>query len=141
MGCTQSNIPHEAEYFDFEGQTKKARVVSVYDGDTVTVVLDIYGRYHKYKVRLAGIDTPELKPPKNMKNREKEIEKAIKAKKYLEGLILGKVVTLVCGKFEKYGRILAHIYFKVNGIKMCANKMLLDEGYAVEYYGGTKGKN
>jgi endonuclease YncB( thermonuclease family) len=51
---------------------------------------------------------------------------------------------LCCGKFKikslgkgKYGRILG-IPFDENGNDIC--QMLIDEGHAVEYWGGTKTK-
>ena len=67
----------------------KVEVVSVYDGDTITI--DINDRH--VRIRLAGIDTPEL-------NAETEIEKnkAIQSRDYLESLILDKEIIVL---FEK----------------------------------------
>lgn len=39
-----------------------ARVISVYDGDTITVVAEPWpGHFVETRVRLAGVDTPEIR--------------------------------------------------------------------------------
>lgn len=53
--------PRFAPPFDLKGFADWVRVVDVHDGDTVTAVAELFpGRFHALKVRLAGIDTPEL---------------------------------------------------------------------------------
>ena len=39
----------------------KARVVSVYDGDTITIIMRFRWKSFQFKCRLMGIDTPELR--------------------------------------------------------------------------------
>ena len=40
----------------------KAEIVSVYDGDSVTAIIDMgLHTFRKLKVRLSGIDAPELR--------------------------------------------------------------------------------
>jgi len=105
--------------------------VHVYDGDTVHAVFSLpnSSTIYKYKLRLAHIDTPELKS----KNKN-EVKKAIEAKKVVEDLILDKIVYLELEGEDKYGRILANIY--INSMNL--NQYLIDNKYAYKYEGGTK---
>jgi len=120
--------------FSLDGQIKKAKVLKVYDGDTVWVALKIHGKVYKMKVRLNGIDTPELKPPLTTPNREKVIASAIKSKEFVARLIDQKIVTLKCYKFEKYGRLLADV--SINKINLADE--LLKNKLAKPYDGKTK---
>ena len=103
----------------------------VVDGDTIDVVLDLGFdvKLHKQRVRLAGIDTPESRT----RNLE---EKALglKAKDRLIELCVGSFKVQSLGK-GKYGRILG-IPYTEDGENIC--QILIDEGHAVEYWGGTK---
>jgi len=105
----------------------RARVVSVYDGDTITVNIDLgFGvTMHKQKIRLLGIDTPELR------GSEEEKTKGRAARDYLRDLIDGRHIMLKTKKDKtgKYGRLLGTIY--INDINI--NQMMIDHGYAVEY--------
>jgi micrococcal nuclease len=108
-----------------------ATLERVIDGDTIDVTLDLGFdvRLHKQRVRLAGIDTPESRT----RNLE---EKALglKAKKRLIELCVGSFKIKSLGK-GKYGRILG-IPYTEESEDICA--MLITEGHAVEYWGGTK---
>ena len=68
----------------------KAKIVDVYDGDTVTIIIFNKLGFEKHKLRLYGIDTPEMKPPLSDPNRDKVKEKAIASKNKLSELILKK---------------------------------------------------
>jgi endonuclease YncB( thermonuclease family) len=72
------------------------KVVGVHDGDTITV-LD--GSKTQYKVRLAGIDAPELGQPFGQK-----------AKKNLSSLVYGKDVIVSTNKIDRYGRRVATVF-------------------------------
>ncbi len=65
------------------------RVVSVADGDTITVLKDDA----KVKIRLAGIDAPESQQAYGQAS-----------KKHLSDLVYDRDVTLDCGKMDKYKR-------------------------------------
>jgi len=108
-----------------------AELDRVVDGDTIDVVLDLgfSVKLHKQRVRLAGIDTPESRT----RNLE---EKALglKAKERLIELCVGKFKVQSLGK-GKYGRILG-IPYTEDGQSIC--KILINEGHAVEYWGGKK---
>ena len=45
-------------------------------------------------------------------------------------------MTLKCGEFDKYGRLLAEI--RCDGDSCTVNKWLVDKDYAFEYHGGAK---
>jgi micrococcal nuclease len=108
-----------------------AKIVHVYDGDTVHAVFSLPNSsiIYKYKLRLAHIDTPELRS----KNKN-EVKKANEAKKVVEDMILNKIVYLELEGEDKYGRILANIF--INNLNL--NQYLIDNKYAYRYEGGTK---
>ncbi len=101
----------------------KAKVLSVYDADTVTVDIDLgcWVSIDKEKCRLFGIDAPEM--------RGEERPKGIVARDALREMILGEEVTIrtKCDKTGKYGRLLVDIYH--DGIHI--NQWLIDNDYAV----------
>ena len=91
-----------------------AKVISVADGDTLTVLLN----RKRYKVRVAGIDAPE-----------KGQAFGQKSKKRLSGLIFGKQVFGVRESLDKYGRNVCTLKIDSNDV---ANEMLR-EGLAWQY--------
>lgn len=117
--------------FSLKDNIYNAKIVNVYDGDTVTAVFKFFDKYYKWSCRLDRIDTPEIKT-KNI--NEKSF--ALKARDFLQEQILGKIVTLHCKDFDKYGRLLVDIFYNNNHI----NKIMIDCGYAKEYSGGSKDK-
>ena len=121
------------EYYKLEGKYV-SKIVDVYDGDTCTVVIYNKGNFEKHKLRLKGIDTPELKPKKNIPNRDLEISKANAAKNELVSLTLNKIVTLDLFGYDKYGRLLGDIYINNKNI----NLHMIDEKFAKAYDGGSK---
>lgn len=102
----------------------KAHIKAVYDGDTVTAVVDLgFLHYQEMKLRLYGIDTPEL--------RGSEREEGLKVRDIVRELILDKEVEIHSYKDKqgKYGRYLATII--VDGINI--NQWLVDNGHAEPY--------
>ena len=59
---------------------------------------------------------------------------AIQSRDALHNLIFGKIIELRNNGKEKYGRLLADIYYN----KLHINKWMLDNKYAVLYDGGKK---
>jgi len=107
-----------------------AKIVKVVDGDTVNAVLDLPGfGLCKFKVRLYGINTPELRPPKIDPKRDEIIIKAKEAKKVLSSKVLNQIVTLKCYGWGKYGRLLAEIIVGDENI----NEWLVKNGYGERY--------
>ena len=111
----------------------QAELERVVDGDTVDVTLDLGFdvKLHKQRVRLHGIDTPESRT-RNL--AEKKL--GLAAKERLKELCVGRFKVKSLGK-GKYGRVLG-IPYTEDGQDIC--QLLIDEGHAVEYYGGTKTK-
>jgi len=105
---------------------QSGKVVKVYDGDTITVGAILYEVAYRFSVRLNGIDTPELKGPHQ--------EKAMLARDELAKLVMNQIVHLKNVGTEKYGRLLADVYFG----DIHVNQWMKDKGHAVEYHGGKK---
>tara|TARA_Y100000590_G_scaffold67132_1_gene72810 strand:- start:111 stop:659 length:549 start_codon:yes stop_codon:yes gene_type:complete len=118
----------------FVPPVNKGRVIKVYDGDTITIASKIPGLrnspLYRFSVRLNGIDTPELKGGKN----EQEKEVAILARDWLSSQILNKDIELREVQTEKYGRLLAEVWFN----KKNMNQEMIKKRFAVTYDGGTK---
>ena len=110
----------------------RAKVLSVYDGDTITVSLDLGLSIEvKAKCRLLGIDTPEIRT-----KSAAEKEAAYTARDRVRDLILDKTVILhSVAKPDKYGRLLVKVWAEDGS---CVNQLLIDEGLAREYDGGAK---
>ena len=122
--------------FTFSGNRYRARVVSAYDGDTVRVVFHYRGEMVQWQARMFGYESPEMKPKLNNPDRVKIKAAAAEAKKALMGKVENKTVDIVCGKFEKYGRVLITVYADGENI----NEWMLANNYGVPYSGGTKAK-
>lgn len=125
------NYNQKTCFFTMKNVKVWAKIVHVYDGDTVHAVFKHSGtsKIYKYKIRLAHIDTPEL----NSKNK-KEVVKALAAKKVVENKILNKIVYLEIDGEDKYGRLLGNIF--IDGVNL--NEYLVNKKYAYKYEGGTK---
>jgi micrococcal nuclease len=84
----------------------KAKVTNVYDGDTITVDIDLGFNVilRNQKIRLFGINTPEI--------RGLERESGLISKKWLKEKVLGKEIVLesIKDKTGKYGRILGILH-------------------------------
>ena len=121
---------NKTEMFSFKGQKIKCKVVSVYDGDTMKVVFPLNNKMYKWNCRLLGIDTPELR---TKDTHEKELAKI--AKENLIKLVLNKVITIQCGGWDKYGRLLVTPFTSKQG-NIC--HWMIKNKYAKAYDGGTK---
>ena len=99
----------------------KAVVDRVVDGDTIDVTIDLgFSVWKKMRVRMEGINTPE--------SRTRDLEEKKR------------------GLAAKYGRALATVLVESlsplngeDGITLIdVNKQLIEEGHAVEYWGGKR---
>ena len=110
----------------------KATVTSVYDGDTLTVDIDLGFSIvlRNIKLRLLGIDTPELRG-----GTEKTKSYAREARDYVREKCLGKEIYVESHKKGKYGRYLATIWHIEDDEKSekSINDLLLENNLAVEY--------
>ncbi len=117
--------------------TYYADVLDVYDGDTLTVTIDLgFSLTVKTKVRLMGIDTAE------MKSEDPEVKKlAVASRDFIREQVLEKKVLLKSHKPDKYGRALADIW-PLNDdwtpVPKTLSEMMIEKGFAKSYDGGTK---
>jgi len=102
----------------FAGQFK---VIGVYDGDSLTAI----GHDIKIKVRLVGIDSPELKRGKHKPGQPF----GQKAKKFLARLVLNKQVFIKGYGLDYHNRILAVVYVDKKNINLEMIKAGLSEAY------------
>lgn len=130
---------NNTEFFSLKGETHLSKIIKCYDGDTLHCIFKHNGKYQKFKVRMFGYDSAEMRPSKSIpeKIRKIEINKAILAKEKLSDLILDKLVFLECIGFDKYGRLLANVKLNIDD-EITINDLMINEGYGVPYFGGTK---
>ena len=115
----------------------------VVDGDTIDVTIDLgFDLYKKERVRIAGVDTPE-KRTRDLEEKELGIDATNWMKENLEGAIDGDdeltIRTELKGGVGKYGRLLGWLY--VGDEEISLNELMIQEGYAWAYDGGTKQKD
>ena len=115
----------------------------VVDGDTIDVTIDLgFDLYKKERVRVAGVDTPE-KRTRDLEEKELGIEATNWLKEKLDGAISGDddlvIRTELVGGMGKYGRLLGWLY--IGDSELSLNELMIEEGYAWAYDGGTKQKN
>ncbi len=106
-GLTSATPPKITEHLT-------GKVVSVTDGDTVTLLVN----QKTLKVRLYGIDAPETK--QSFGNKSKQA---------LAAMVFGKVITLKKTGKDKYGRILGIIHYLDSDI----NAKMVEGGWAWHY--------
>jgi len=112
-----------------ELQKAQFKVIKVYDGDTIT----ISDGFYEIRVRLIGIDTPEMKETNPvLKNL------AYQARDYLSSLILNQSIYLQFDHFseksmhmDKFGRLLAYIYRYSDNLFI--NAQMMKMGFSQEY--------
>jgi len=119
----------------------RVKILKVVDGDTVDVDIDLgFGvTLTDERVRIMGIDTPESRTRDKV---EKVFGKA--AKKALQDM-LGKTSILKTqinrdgeDMKGKFGRILGDFIVDRNGQSISVVEALVEDGHAVDYYGGSK---
>lgn len=154
-----NNMNNSVPFFTLNGVKTFARLVDVYDGDTITCIFPIFGEnYFKFNIRLNGIDTAEIRnDDSHLKDR------AFEARHHILTYLCGNhyqlhpkcsrtdiqdylknneiIVWLECYNFDKYGRILGDIYKEQNENKVSISEILLQSNLAYKYNGGTKQKN
>ena len=106
-------------------------LIRVIDGDTIDVNIDLgFNIWHKGRIRMAGIDTPESRT----RNKAEKVL-GLSAKNRLKELLKKKKLSINCTKEKgKFGRILADVL--ADDINV--NKQLIEEGHARPYQGGAK---
>ena len=61
MQTDVENATSSVPFFTLKGNKCRAKVVHVYDGDTIHLVFEYLGHLFKWHTRIAHVDTPELK--------------------------------------------------------------------------------
>lgn len=138
--------------FSLNGVSLYGRVCDVCDGDTVTLVLDVDGTFRKFKARLNGIDTCEMKS-KSVQNKQLANKARVRLiqlitntridinpnKKETKNLFEENVhvVWVKCYEFDKYGRVLVDIFADKDSAKSFS-QILHEEHLAYSYQGDTK---
>lgn len=147
--CTLHNTPA----LSLQGLATWARVVDVYDGDTLTLILPFKNEFFKFTCRMKGIDTCEMKS-KNKENKQnavrarnrlvqlcgKQIDtETAYTRKQIQALLHEEVVLVwvQCHEFDKYGRLLADLFASETASDNFA-KILISEKLGYQYEGDTK---
>ncbi len=108
----------------------KAKIVSVYDGDTCRADIDLglHTWIRNEKLRLLRINAPEL--------RGKDHQAGLSSRDFLRELILNKevIIQTVKDRKGKYGRYLAEIWVEQEkGVWVNVNDLMVTDGFA-EYH-------
>jgi endonuclease YncB( thermonuclease family) len=145
-------------HFSLNGLSTYGRLVDIYDGDTLKIVLQVLDGFYKFDVRLKGIDTCELKS-QNVENKKRALkarhrvckmveeeygndegikfETSKEIKEYLQNIV--SIVYVKCYEFDKYGRVLADVYIgNESTTRNSISEILLRENLAYVYDGGSR---
>ena len=121
-----------------------ALVDRVVDGDTIDVTIDLgFKVWKKMRVRMEGINTPESRT-RDLQEKKRGLaakDRLIEILKFNDNKCILKVSGV-----GKYGRALATVLVNSlsplngeDGVTLIdVNKQLIEEGHAVEYYGGKR---
>lgn len=110
--------------FSLEAATLQGKVVSVADGDTITV-LDSQKTQHK--IRLQGIDAPERAQAFGNKSKQS-----------LHEMVHGKQVTVDYQKKDKYGRVVGKIL--LNNTDVCLEQIKRGMAWHYKQYANEQPK-
>jgi endonuclease YncB( thermonuclease family) len=130
---------NDIKQHSFDGVKCYGKLVHVYDGDTFKAVVYNKGQIQKLTFRPVGYDTPEMRPPRDLPDKETHIAKAHEARRHFITLCGGidSYIFLRCGPFDKYGRVLVQLYRR-RCAERSINDMMLDSGLAKVYTEGKK---
>lgn len=112
---------------DHELYKYSAKVMSVYDGDTIRVDIDLGLKtwIKNESIRLHRINAPEV--------RGSEKAMGLQSRDFLRKLILKKdvIIRTIKDQKGKYGRYLGEIWLEKDGKYLNVNDLLVKEGYAI----------
>ena len=138
--------------FDFNGTCCPCKIIDIYDGDTCIAGIKWNNQYIQIRLRLKGINSAEMKPPKNIENRDSIIENAYLAKKKLieycteespenckskkecEEIMKKnkKIIYVKMYHFDTFGRVISELYLDPE-YNQSINKLMVDNGYAIKF--------
>jgi micrococcal nuclease len=113
----------------------KIKVTRVVDGDTIDAEIDLgFDLKLNKRIRLYGINTPETRT----KDKE-EKKRGLAAKKFLQQVVDEQDGVLFLKSLDqgKFGRCIG-VLFERDFDDQSINDMLVQEGHAVEYFGGKR---
>ena len=111
-----------------------ATIIGVYDGDTITVRAQVWpNSYWEGKVRLRGVDTPELG---GRAKCPEEAEAALRARTLVQRYIGQRVLVINPANGKYAGRIIADVITEDGKF---LDEVLMEAGLAREYGGGKRG--
>lgn len=138
--------------FSFEGQSFYTRIIDLYDADSYRIVVNVNGSMSYVMTRLIGIDAAEIASKNAV-----EKGRAVAARDYALSWALQKsvafgskkeikaaleatpaVVFVKCQEFDRYGRILVHVYRTRDDAGPSLNEQLITAGHAIAYAGDAK---
>lgn len=140
--------------WSLQGRTLFARLVDMYDADTLTIILPLQSGYFKFSGRVHGIDTSEMKSKiaenkitaNKARNRMLQLcnvhnvslEKTY-TRKEVQAMLSQDVylVWIKCGDWDKYGRLLVQVYKDKEDLTELGS-ILIEENLAYPYFGETK---
>jgi len=134
--------PDTVPFIHHKGEIIEARIVDVYDGDTITVLYMYQNIPMKKKIRVLGIDTPEKivrgkKKGTYLGNLEEAAGNHVKNK--VEVLLNEKIIPLEIQKNDKYGgRLNGVVYFPPGSEWETLTDYLLANKYGRPYSGDEK---
>lgn len=115
-----------------------AKLDRVVDGDTVDLVVDLgFSVFHKVRVRILGVNTPE--------RGDAGWDEATSYTRAWFAAHSGVLLIRTVKDKDKYGRILAHIEADTIPVRSSFDSMdslsegLLNSGHGQPYYGGKRG--
>jgi endonuclease YncB( thermonuclease family) len=133
-----------------QGIETYCRVVDIIDGDSVVIVIPLFGSYYKFNARLDGIDAFEMHShdpilqQKAIASRNKVFELISKQQGTGDRKQIQKVLNddvfiawVKCLNNDKYGRLLCNLYCSQEDEKSIS-EILIQDGLAYAYGGGTK---
>ncbi len=142
-------------FLSLNGLFTKARVVSVYDGDTLTLIIPFKNECFKFNCRMMGVDTCEIQSKLQL-NKETAIKarnrvlqllgvpitdlNATLTKHKIQSLLADKVYIcwVKCYETEKFGRTLVDVWTSSDMSLPTIAQTLINEKLAYEYKGDTK---
>ncbi|MDZ4227381.1 MAG: thermonuclease family protein, partial [Patescibacteria group bacterium] len=106
------------------------RVEKVVDGDTIDILMN----GESVRLRLVGMDTPEVVDPRKVVQCFGK-EASAEGHRLLDGQWVRLEYDAVSGTYDKYGRTLAYVFRASDGLFY--NEYMIARGFAHEYtYGG-----
>jgi endonuclease YncB( thermonuclease family) len=110
------------------------RVENVYDGDTITVSCIYKTSIVRWRCRMMGYDSPEMRT-----KNESDKKLAIDARDFLKTLLPKGLFRGQCRGLDKYGRLLLDL--KCAGTRTPISSIMITNGHGYKYDGGTKRTN